>query len=158
MQDIVLGSGMARAQGIKEAAQVAALRNFRQAQSPAECKAAAKIASVLLHCRDYEQLEGIALDAKRAGGAIVFSFSDVLREKGFRRAIMISKMRLALQSCRKAGCGFVFCTLAKEEAETRNARELAAFATFLGATPEERKASEETLERLIAFGMGGAKA
>ena len=123
-----------------------------------EAKAAAKRKRALLYCKGYEIDDGALLEAARNGGAVLFAFCDVLGESGFRRAIIVSKMRLLLQACRREGCPFAFCTLASNEGQLRSARELAAFAAVLGATPEERKHSEKLLEGIAGkAGKGGKK-
>jgi len=96
----------------------------------------------------YEFDDGVCKDLARCGGAVLFSFSDILREKGFRRSIMLSKMRLALAACRNGGCGAVACTLAQNAAGLRNAREILAFMAVLGMGQEEKKASVQLLAKL----------
>ena len=100
----------------------------------------------LLHVSSYEADEGDLLELSRGKGALVFSFADVLGQRGFRRSILLSKMRLLLAACRKTGAAFVFASMAKTPEGMRNARELAAFASVLGATDVERKAAQEKLE------------
>lgn len=148
MLDLVLAGNLPKLDGIDALVPASALPNFRQTKAPSS-KGDARVKGALLYSPSYEFDDGAYLELARGGGALVFSFSDVLGEKGFRRAIVISKMRLALAACRKSGCGFVFCTLAKNEAGLRNARELVAFMAVLGMTQEEKKHSKELLEKLV---------
>lgn len=149
MIDIVFAENLRAAGGTKPAL-AGALANFRQAKSQEEAKAAARVHGALIYAPGYEFDDGFCKDLKKNGGALVFAFSDILAEKGFRRAIVISKMRLALASCRKSGCGFAACTLAKNGNETRNARELEAFMSVLGMNQHEKDFCAKTLERLVA--------
>ena len=148
MRDIVLAENLPKASGVKGTAAVASLSNFRQPKGDA--KTGARVRNCLLHIPSYEFDDGVCKELCRSGGALLFSFSDILREKGFRRGIVISKMRLALASCRKAGCGYAVCTLARNANETRNARELESFMSVLGMDQHERKFAGETSERLVA--------
>ena len=149
MIDIVFAENLRAAKGTKQAL-AGALANFRQIKSPEEAKSAARVRNALLYAPGYEFDDGFCKDLKKNGGALVFAFSDVLSERGFRRAIVISKMRLAMAACRKSGCGFVACTLAKGGNETRNARELEAFMSVLGMNQHEKDFCGKTLERLVA--------
>ena len=103
---------------------------------------------MLIYSPQYEFDEGVFFDLEKTGGAVVFSFSDLLYEKGFRRAITLSKMRLAFSSCRKKGCGFVVCTLANDENGLRSGRELVSFMSVLGMNEHEKKFCESTMDRL----------
>ena len=123
--------------------------NFFDVADALAAKQLCRKKGILLHARSYEVDDGDLLEMARAGGALVFSFSDVLSESGFRRSIIISKMRLALAACRKRGAGFVVCSLAKNANEMRRARELSAFAAVLGMTDVERKEAGKTLEKLM---------
>lgn len=152
MRDLVLAENLPCARGIAANAAASALKSFRQPKGDAKAEARAK--NCLLYVQSYEFDEGACRELARSGGALVFSFSDVLREKGFRRGIILSKMRLALAACRKADCGYVACTLARSADETRNARELAAFMAVLGMDARERKFAEETAERLFGSEVG----
>lgn len=154
MLDLVLAGNLPKLEGIDAFVPASALHNFRETKT-ASSKGEARAKGVLLYSASYEFDDGAYLELRRNGGALVFSFSDVLCEKGFRRAIVLSKMRLALAACRKAGCGFVFCTLAKNGEGCRNARELVAFASVLGMTQEERKYSKELLEKLAGAAVEG---
>ena len=135
-------------EGAGRALHVSSLSNFFEAADTKSAKPLCRKKSILLHVRSYDIDDGDLLELARAGSAFVFSFSDVLSESGFRRAIIISKMRLALSACRKRGTSFVFATLAKDASSARSLRELVAFATVLGATDVERKAAEKNIERL----------
>jgi len=148
MLDLVLAESLPKLDGIDALVSASALHNFRETKANSS-KGDARVKGALLYSSSYEFDDGAYLELQRSGGALVFSFSDILGEKGFRRAIVLSKMRLALAACRKAGCGFVACTLAKNEAGLRNARELVAFMAVLGMTQEERKYSKELLEKLV---------
>ena len=150
MLDLVLAGDLPKLAGIDALVAARSLPNFRQPKDAAKGDCRAK--GALIYSPGYELDDGLCKELERAGGALVFSFSDILRERGFRRAIALSKMRLALSQCRKAGCGFVVCTLAQREGETRNARELTAFMAVLGMSREEREFSENTLERLAGVG------
>ena len=129
------------------------LPNFFEAADALAAKQACRRKNALLHARSYEIDEGDLLELARAGGALIFSLSDILPESGFRRSILLSKMRLALAACRRRGTGFVACSLAKNANELRSARELSAFAAVLGMADVERKQAGITLEKLT----GGAK-
>lgn len=147
MQDIV-GKNLPCARGIKHSVLASGLNNFRK---PKDAKAAvsdARMPNALLYFQNYEFDDGVCKDLAKKKGAVIFSFSDVLKENGFRRAIVISKMRLAFAACKKSGCGFVICTLANDESETRNERELEAFMSVLGMNEHEKKFAQQTLERL----------
>jgi len=141
-------------EGAGRALPVSSLSNFFESANALAAKQVCRKKNSLLHAGNYEVDEGDLLELARAGGALVFSFSDLLPESGFRRAIIISKMRLALAACRKRGTGFVFATLAKDASQMRGARELSAFAAVLGATDVERKEAEKNMARLAC---GAAK-
>jgi RNase P/RNase MRP subunit p30 len=118
-------------------------------KSQKEAIADARMKGALLYSSGYEFDDGVYKDLAKGNGALVFAFCDVLRESGFRRGIMISKMRLAFASCRKAGCGFVVCTMAKNENELRNDAELGAFMSVLGMNYHEKKFAGECAARLV---------
>ena len=160
MLDLVLAGNLPKLAGIEGLALASSLPNFRQPRDAAAAKNEGRAKGALLHSPQYEFDEGTFKELARGGGAVVFSFSDLLRERGFRRAIMLSKMRLAFEACRKAGCGAIVCTLAASEGELRNARELVSFMAALGMTQEEREFSESLLEKLAGAqaGKGGAAA
>jgi RNase P/RNase MRP subunit p30 len=141
-------------EGAGRALSVSSLSIFFDAADAKSAKQFCRKKSALLHPANYEVDDGDLLELARAGGAIVFSFSDVLPERGFRRSILISKMRLLLSACRKRGTGFIFATLAKDASQVRSARELSAFAAVLGATDVERKAAEK---RMMGIAGGSAK-
>ena len=124
---------------------VSSLPNFFDAASALAAKQLCRKKGALVHAAGYEVDDGDLLELARANGALVFSLSDVISERGFRRSILISKMRLLLSACRKRGTGFIFATLAADAAQMRSARELVAFAAVLGATDVERKAAEKKL-------------
>jgi len=148
MKDIVRGEFAGRPSGLSEIVPVSALKNFRQVADAAAAKSAARGKDVLLYSPPYEFDEGVFSDLAKSQGALVFSFSDLIAEKGFRRAIMLSKMRLAFSSCRKKGCGFAVCTLANDEAGLRSGRELESFLSVLGMNEHEKKFCESTMDRL----------
>jgi hypothetical protein len=152
MDDLVLADGLQPARGIKRAAHAASLRNFRKINAPGDAKAAAKMKGCLVYSPSYEIDDGALLDIASSKGAVVFSFSDILPQSGFRRAITLSRMRLLLAACKRAGAGFVFCSLAGKQNETRNERELRAFAMVAGASQEQASQSEEMLAGLVSFG------
>ena len=139
-------------EGAGRALPASSLSNFFEAAAALSAKPLCRKKNILLHVSSYEIDDGDLLELARAGSAFVFSFSDILSESGFRRAIIISKMRLALSACRKRGTSFVFVTLAKDVSSMRGARELVAFATVLGATDVERKAAEKNIGRLTGDG------
>ncbi|MFA6214606.1 MAG: hypothetical protein WC717_05005 [Candidatus Micrarchaeia archaeon] len=124
------------------------LLNFFSVPGGKEAKQACRKKGAILHVASYEVDDGDLIELARAGGALAFSFSDILPEPGFRRAILISKMRLLLSACRRRGTGFVVCSLAKNANELRGARELSAFAAVLGMADVERKGAEKRLELL----------
>ena len=152
MLDLVLAGDLPKLAGIGALARAPSLRNFRQPSDAAASRLESKADGALLYVPSYEPDEGALAELARRGGAMVFSFSDVLRERGFRRAIVLSKMRLARAACRRAGCGFVACTLARSQGELRNAREISAFSSVIGMDGCERKFSGELMERLAAGG------
>lgn len=149
MLDLALAESLPNADGIAATVFAGAVPSFSNCNSPQEARAAAKRKGALLYCRGYEIDDGALLEVARNGGAVVFAFCGVIGESGFRRAILVSKMRLLLSACRRAGAGFVFCSLASGRNGLRSKRELSAFASVLGATPEERKASVKLLEGII---------
>lgn len=149
MNDIVSSENLPLAHGIKAALAAQALKNFRSPKNPAESRSDCRMQNALLYSPLYEFDEGVFKELAKRRGAVVFSFSDILKENGFRRAIALSKMRLAYASCRKSGCGAVVCTLAKDAHSTRNARELGAFMALLGMNEHEKAHSEMAAERLV---------
>lgn len=156
--DLAQGNSGGKSAGIT-LADALSLPNFRKI-TPQESMAAARARNALLHCPQYELEEGAYKELARFSGALVFAFSDLLHESGFRRAIVLSKMRLALTLVRKSGCGFIVCTLASKPSELRTARELGAFQSVLGMNQHEREFSERTLGRLAGSGKkkdGGEK-
>ncbi|MCX6771459.1 MAG: hypothetical protein NTX79_05380 [Candidatus Micrarchaeota archaeon] len=130
------------------------LSNFFSAPDARAAKPLCRKKGILLHVSSCEIDEGDLLELARAGGALVFSLSDILSESGFRRAILLSKMRLALAACRKRGTSFVFATLAKDANELRSAREISAFAAVLGMSDVERKGAEKKLLSLTGGKVG----
>ncbi|MFA6328150.1 MAG: hypothetical protein WCY41_01765 [Candidatus Micrarchaeia archaeon] len=131
--------------GAGRALPASSLPNFFEAANALAARQFCRKKGAIVHPSGYDVDDGDLLELARAGGAIAFSFSDVLSERGFRRSILISKMRLLLSACRKRGTPFVFVTLAKDASQARGARELSAFATVLGATDVERKAAEKKM-------------
>ena len=146
MYDIVLSNEIEK-QGLT-LIDAHSLRLFREPKNEAEARAACKTHCAILHMRDYGIDDGMAKDIAKAKGILLFSFSDILRESGFRRSIIISKMRLALDACRGAGADFAACTLAADENGLRTSRELVAFLSVLGATSSEKKHSLLVLESI----------
>jgi hypothetical protein len=153
MLDLTFGKNLGRSAGISRTIPVSSLNSFLQVRLPSESTFAAKAKNSLVYCPSYELEEGAYGELKKSGGALVFSFSDIIQQSGFRRAIMISKMRLAFLQCRKSGCGFVVCTLAKSQHELRNAHELESFKHILGMSMHEREFADKTLERLAKAGL-----
>lgn len=149
MQDIVLAENLPKPDGIDALFPASALKNFSPAADAASARNAAKRKGALLHSSSYEIEDGVLLEIAASGGAVLFSFSDVLKERGFRRGIILSKMRLLVSAARKRKCGFAVCTLAKNESEVRNARELTAFAAVIGFTDVERKGAEKRMAELL---------
>ncbi|VVC01437.1 Uncharacterised protein [uncultured archaeon] len=149
MQDLVRAK-LSRQKGIGKMLLASALPNFRQVKDSGEAKPAARQKNAIVYCPAYELDDGVYNDVHRNGGAVVFAFCDLLRENGFRRAIMLSKMRLAFACCRRSGADFAVCSLANEGNEARNARELEAFCAVLGMTQHEKSHAEKTLARLTA--------
>ena len=150
MQDIVLSENLPLARGIKGNPIASALKFFRQPKSAEEAASAARMQNALLYSPSYEFDDGVLKELARRGGAVVFAFTDLLRERGFRRGITLSKMRLALAQCRKAECGFLVCTLAKNGNEVRSKRELFAFMAVLGMNHHEKEFAEKVSEGLLA--------
>lgn len=144
--------GLEGKEGSGRALQASALRGFFEVADAKSAKQFCRKKSALLHVSSYELDGGDLLELARAGGAVVFALSDVAGEHGFRRAIMISKMRLLLAACRKRGAGFVFSTLAADSSQMRTARELSAFASVLGATDVERKGAEKKADEILKVG------
>ena len=150
MLDIVSAENLPKADGIDAQVSASALKNFIVAPNEAAARAGSKRNGALLYVPSYEFDDGVLVELARNGGAILFAFSDVLHERGFRRGILLSKMRLALAAARKRKCGVVACTLAKSEQELRNARELKSFMAVIGFVDVERKNAEELLEKLVS--------
>jgi len=148
MIDIVSAESLPAPRGVALAVPAQSLKNFRQPKNAAQAKSDCRAKNALVYMGAYELDDGSFSDLAASGGALVFSFSDLLHEQGFRRSILLSKMRLCLAQCRRAGCGFVACTLAQNENELRNAREIRAFMAVLGMGEDERKEAERSLERL----------
>jgi hypothetical protein len=149
MKDIVLLDGIPLQKGISENLPAPSLSFFRKADNPRGARSCAKQKAVLLYCPSYEIDDGALVDMARLGGRVLFAFSDVLKESGFRRAILLSKMRLLVDAARRAGCHFAACSMANGGTEARNARELLAFAAFIGFTQDERAGMKGYLERLV---------
>ncbi|MEM2138211.1 MAG: hypothetical protein QW568_03940 [Candidatus Anstonellaceae archaeon] len=149
MLDIVSAENLPKSSGIERALAVSLLKNFRMPKSQKEATADARMKGALLYSPSYEFDDGVYKDLAKGNGAVVFAFCDVLRESGFRRGIVISKMRLAFSSCRKAGCGFVVCSMAKNSEELRNGEELEAFMSALGMNPHEKRFASECSARLV---------
>ena len=141
--------GLSANEGAGRALSVSSIPNFFDSANALAAKQVCRKKGALVHPSSYEVDDGDLLELSRAGGAIVFSFSDILSERGFRRSILISKMRLLLAACRKRGTIFIFATLAKDAASMRSARELTAFAAVLGATDVERKEAEKKIAELV---------
>jgi RNase P/RNase MRP subunit p30 len=154
MIDIVSFSGKEKsAPGIKECFESGALPNFFSSTNSKEIGNAAKKKRTILRCPTYEVDDGSLLEIARGKGALLFCFSDLLKEKGFRRGILISKMRLLVAAARRMGAVCAVCTLAANENEVRSARELDAFAAVIGMSDVERNDSEKQIE-ILAFGKG----
>jgi|SRR3989344_4723338 len=149
MLDIVLAENLAKPDGLDSLAPAQSLKNFSEIANAASARNAIKRKGALLHSSSYEIEDGVLLELAARGGAVLFSFSDVLHERGFRRGIILSKMRLLLSAARKRKCGFAVCTLAKKPEELRNARELTAFAAVLGFSDVERKDAERRMGELV---------
>ena len=145
--------GPTGSEGADRALPVSSLPNFFDAADAKAAKQCCRKKGALVHAPGYEIDDGDLLELARAGGAAVFAISDILAERGFRRSILISKMRLLLSACRKRGTSFIFATLAKDASQARSARELSAFAAVLGATDVERKSAEK---RLLGITGGSA--
>ena len=143
--------------GAMRALAATSLPDFSEAADAKAAKQHCRKQGALVHAASYEIDEGDLLELSRRSGAVVFALSDLLPERGFRRGIMISKMRLLLSTCRKRGAGFIFATLAGDEGQMRSARELSAFAALLGATDVERKAAEKRMKQLADGGEGAAQ-
>jgi hypothetical protein len=142
--------------GAMQALAASSIKNFSEAADARAAKPLCRKEGALVHLANYEIDEGDLLELSRRNGALVFALSDVLRERGFRRGILISKMRLLLAACRKRCAAFVFATLANDEGQMRSARELSAFAAVLGATDVERKGAEKRMKQIA--GAGGSPA
>jgi len=153
MPDIVLVQELGTSIAGGSVVCASSLSNFFSVPNALAAKALCRKKNILLHVRSYEIDDGDMLELARAGSAFVFSFSDILSESGFRRAILLSKMRLVLAVCRKRGTGFVFVTLAKDVSSMRSARELSAFAAVLGMSDVERKTAEKKLLSLAGGSM-----
>lgn len=134
--------------GAMRALSAPAIPGFSEVSDAKAAKQACRRQGALVHSSNYEIDEGDLLELSRRGGAVIFALSDALRERGFRRGILISKMRLLLKACRKRGTPFIFATLANDESQLRSAREISAFAAVIGATDVERKAAEKKMKQL----------
>lgn len=148
MLDLVFAQNLPNARGIGKAALALALPNFKMPKSAGEATAFSRMRNAIVYSPSYEFDDGVFKDLAKGRGAVAFAFSDLLRESGFRRAILISKMRLAFASCRKAGCGFFVCSLAREGDGLRNGAELLSFGAVLGMNPHEVRFADETIARL----------
>ena len=150
MIDIVLAENLPKPSGLDSLVPAQSLKNFSQLANAASARNAAKRKRAILYSSSYDIEDGALLELAANRGAIVFSFSDVLKERGFRRGILLSRMRLLLSAARKRKCGFVVCTLAKNANEMRNARELTAFMAVLGFSDVERKDAERKIGELVS--------
>jgi RNase P/RNase MRP subunit p30 len=148
MQDIACFVPASDSKGAGQALLASSLPFFFSFKDSKAAKQHCRRTGALVHVASCELDDGDLLALAKAGGAVVFSLSDVIESQGFNRAILISKMRLLLTSCRKTGAGMAFATLAASEGNMRTARELVAFARVLGATDSEIKAAEERLEKV----------
>ncbi len=148
MHDIVLAPGLGTAQGVQTVF-AGELKAFRPHQNCSTARQDCRKNGVLLYCKSYDLDDGAYKEIARAGGAAVFAFADLLCEKGFRRAITISKMRLAIGACRRMGCGFVFATLASKSIQLRTDKELEAFMAVAGLGGEEMKHSQKILAKAV---------
>ena len=148
MLDIVASEGLARQKGMSRLIAAPALKGFKTVKSSEEAKSVARMKNVLLYSPSYELDDGVYKDLQRNGGALVFSFSDVISQGGFHRSIMLSKMRLAFAACRKSGSGFVVCSMAGDENGCRSAREIEAFMAVLGMDQHEKLHAEKLLLKL----------
>lgn len=125
------------------------IKNFFSSNSKKEVSRGFKTKNSIIHLSCYEFYPEELKNASRFGCTIAFSLSDLLCESGFKRAILLSKMRIALRACRENGVGFVVCTLAENQNQTRSCRELAAFGKAIGMTDIEIKNSDLKLRELF---------
>ena len=149
MIDIVCKQGLRKLSGINKLVLASRLSNLRIPKAPNEAKNFSRMKNALLYSSSYDLDEGICKDLHKNGGALLFSFSDIFPEYGFRRAIMLSKMRLAFASCRRNGANAIVCTMANENHLTRTAYELDAFKAVLGMTVHEKKHSDSIAKKLL---------
>lgn len=111
---------------------------FSSSQNPKELASLARKCR-LLHNPSYDAQEGWVSAAAQSGCAIVFSVCDAARLCGFKRGILISKMRILLSMCKKYGAKTYVCSLAQKEYEQRNRHERECFAMYLGMEKKEAK-------------------
>ncbi|MEM4348512.1 MAG: hypothetical protein QXN37_03000 [Candidatus Anstonellaceae archaeon] len=141
MLDFVLADGLQPLPGIEKLVNVRNLKNFTtEKRAQKNC---------IFYNESYEFDEGELKNLAKLEGAIIFSFSDVIKHKGFQRGILISKMRLAIQLCKKIGCGAIFGTLAQSQHMLRNEKELESFMMVLGMTQHEIDFSKKLARILV---------
>ncbi|MEM4554621.1 MAG: hypothetical protein QXT25_02115 [Candidatus Anstonellaceae archaeon] len=141
MLDFVLAEGLQPLKGIEKLVDIRRLKSFTtEKKSQKKC---------IIYRETYEFEEGELKNLAKLGGAVFFSFSDIIKQKGFQRGITISKMRIASQMCKKTGCGAVFGTLAQNQMMLRNEKELEALMRVLGMTPHEIEFSKKLASKLI---------
>ena len=65
--------------------------------------------------------------AKQAGVKIAFSFSDVLKSSGVKRAKLLGRMKQNLKLCKKYGVDVIFGSFASSPYEMRNSKDIESF-------------------------------
>ena len=93
----------------------------------------------LIRSPQYDAQEGWVSAAAQSGCAIVFGVCDAARLAGFKKAILVSKMRMLVAMCKKYGAKICVCSLAQKEYEARNEHERLCFAMYLGLERKEAK-------------------
>ena len=108
----------------------------------------------LFYFPGYEPDVGMIKAVAAGSGAFVISVSDLLRVGGASRAVLISKMKTFLMLCVKYRAKYVVCSLARDEFETRSARELVAIGELLGLGYEQACAAVERLGEILGEKSG----
>ncbi|MCX8196831.1 MAG: hypothetical protein N3G80_00745 [Candidatus Micrarchaeota archaeon] len=143
MLDIVCADGLEPPLGIKQLISSSRLKNFCDKNQAIEKKRKA-----IFYRESYEFKEGELKKLASLGSAVLLSFSDVAYQKGIRRGIVLSKMKILVEMCRRTGCRMVFATLAQEPNMLRNAKEIESFMKVVGLRPNEIEASKKSIEEL----------
>ncbi len=125
MFDIIKCSADARAHGFER------LFSFEEAKARvavvenAEAAAELRNRKTLLMLRDWKFDEGaIKLIAEKKKACFLVDLSEIIKSRGMRRAVSISKLRSFLRLCAKHGAFYTFASFAEKEDEIRSPEEL----------------------------------